>query len=189
MDALFSAPIGALLIFALRLIDVAMAIMRMILAVRGHRGLAATIGFFEVIIWLFAAGYALRHLDSWLHIVGYAGGFASGTYVGVWLEGRFALGVNVVRAIIPHKPDRSPGFRVAHLLREHGYVVTEVLGQGQESTVDILLLVVRRKDVPQVLNLLRQGDPDVFVSVEDVRSVQGGVLRPGGRKFPFLTRT
>lgn len=188
MDALFSAPIGALLIFGLRLIDVAMAIMRMILAVRGHRGLAAVIGFIEVIIWLFAAGYALKHLDSWLHIIGYAGGFSAGTYVGVWLEGRFALGLNVVRAIIPHKPDRDRGSQTARLLRDKGYVVTEVLGQGRESAVDILLFVVRRKEVPQILALLRQTAPDVFVSIEDVRSVQGGMLRPGGRKLPFLTR-
>ena len=78
MDALLAAPIGALLIFLLRIVDVSMSIMRMILAVRGHRVAAASIGFFEVLIWLVAVGAALEHLDSWLHIVGYAAGFAAG---------------------------------------------------------------------------------------------------------------
>ena len=61
MDALLAAPIGALLIFLLRIVDVSMSIMRMILAVRGHRVAAASIGFFEVLIWLVAVGAALEH--------------------------------------------------------------------------------------------------------------------------------
>lgn len=91
MDVLFAAPIGALLIFMLRIVDVSMATVRLIFIVRGARGLAAVIGFFEVLIWVVAAGHALQHLDSILHVVGYAGGFAAGSYVGVWLEGVFAM--------------------------------------------------------------------------------------------------
>ena len=63
MEVLFAAPIGALLIFLLRIVDVSMALVRMIVAVRGHRGLAASIGFFEVLIWIVAVGQALQDPD------------------------------------------------------------------------------------------------------------------------------
>jgi uncharacterized protein YebE (UPF0316 family) len=194
MDALLSAPIGALLIFALRVIDVSMAMMRMILGVRGHRVLAALIGFIEVFIWLIAVSSALKHLDSVFHIVGYAAGFATGNYVGVWLEGRFALGVSAVHAVFRKGLETDAGPVAASVLREQGYAVTEMPGRGRESDVDILNIVVQRKKVPDVLNTLHAQDPAAFVTVEEVRTTQGGYLRPrgyirpGGRKMPFLTR-
>ncbi len=187
MDELLGAPIGALIIFLLRIIDVSMAIIRMIFAVRGQRGLAAIIGFFEVLIWLIAVGSALSHLNSILHVVGYAGGFAAGNYVGVWLEGRFAIGVNVVRAIMPIKEDgSSTGKSAAKALRRDGFAVTELQGHGRENAVIILNVVVPRKRVPYVLAVINNHDAEAFVSVEEVRSTRGGDLRPGGRKTPYM---
>lgn len=192
MGAWFAAPIGALLIFLLRIVDVSMSVMRMILAVRGHRGLAAVIGFFEVLIWLIAVGNALKHLDSLYHIAGYAAGFAMGNYVGVWLEGRLSLGMNVVRAVCrtDERPDGSTsGRETAAMLRDKGYAVTEIEGRGLHSDVEILNIVVPRRRVPDVMQTIQAHDPDAFVSVEEVRSVQGGYIRPGGRKMPFLVRS
>lgn len=192
LDALFAAPLGAFLIFSLRIVDVSMSIMRMILAVRGHRGIAAAIGFFEVMLWLIAVGKALQHMDSIFHVIGYAGGFAAGNYVGVWLEGQFALGLNVVRAVCRSRVvDGIVGgaHEAAVRLREQGYAVTEISGRGRESAVDILNIVVQRKEVPQVIRLLQAHDPDAFVTVEEVRTSLGGYIRPGGRKMPFLVKT
>ena len=186
-DVLFAAPIGALLIFLLRLTDVSMAMMRMILAVRGHRGLAAFIGFFEVLIWLVAVGQALQHLHSVLHVIGYAAGFAAGNYVGVWLEGHFALGTSVVRAVFRGAPSDAAAAAV-ELLRAQHFAVTEMPGRGREGAVDILNIVVPRRQVPEVTRLIRAQDAAAFVTVEEIRATQGGYIRPAGRKMPFLTR-
>lgn len=192
LDLWFAAPVGALLIFGLRVIDVSMAVMRMILNVRGQRGVAAFIGFFEVLVWLVAVGHALQHLDSIYHVVGYAAGFAMGNYAGVWLEGKFALGLNSVRAVC--RTDDLPngstsGRETANKLREEGFAVTEVEGRGLHSNVEILSVIVPRKKVPHVMQIIQAHDPDAFVSVEEVRSTHGGYFRPGGRKFPFLVRS
>ena len=189
MEALLAAPIGALLIFLLRILDVSMSIMRMILAVRGYRGIATVIGFFEVLLWLIAVGTALQHLDSWLHIVGYAAGFATGNYVGVWLEGRFAIGISVVRAVYPHTEHAmgtTTGAAAAYSLRECGYAVTEMQGRGRESAVEILNIVVPRKRVTDVLGIVQSFEPKAFVTVEEIRATHGGYVRPGGRKLPYL---
>lgn len=178
MDALFAAPIGALIIFCLRVTDVSMSMTRMILAVRGHRGKAALIGFFEVLVWLFAVGNALKHVNSPLHLIGYAAGFATGNYVGITLESRFALGLSVVRAVFRSHPHGRGGTEAAVALREHGYAVTEMPGRGRESEVEILDVVVRRKCVPEVLRLLNTADPSAFVTVEEVNTVQGGHMNP-----------
>lgn len=190
IDIWFAAPIGALLICLLRVTDVSMAMMRMILAVRGHRVLAAAIGFVEVLIWLVAIGKALEHLNSPLHVAGYAMGFATGNYVGVWLEERFALGVNVVHAVIRRLDEGAMrdtrAVTAATRLRDVGHAVTELEGQGLHSSVDILNIVVARRNASGVVKIIREEDPEAFISIEEVRSVQGGHIRPGGRKLPFL---
>lgn len=181
MDTLFDLPYGPFVIFFIRVIDVSMAVVRMILAVRGRRGLAAVIGFFELLLWLMAAGNALKHLDSWMHVVGYAGGFAVGNYTGVWIEQRLALGLNSVRAVL-----RFDGSDIAQKLREAGFAVTVMAGTGMGGSLEILHLIVPRSKVEGLLRRLHELAPDAFISVEEVRSTYGGYIRPGGRKTPSI---
>lgn len=191
MAALFATPLGALLIFGLRVVDVSLATLRMIFSVRGYRWLCAGIGFVEVLIWVVAAGHTLQHLDSVLHLVCYAGGFGAGSYVGVWLEGRFALGYQIVRAIYRRPDAGGPGEApdAAAELRARGFAVTEVSGRGRDDDVGILEAVVRRRDAPGVVSVLEAHLPGVFLTVEELRSVHGGTLRPAGRKAPALARS
>ncbi len=190
MDALFAAPVGALLIFFLRMTDVSMATFRMLIAVRGHRIIAALIGFFEVLVWILAVGHALQHLDSWLHVVGYAGGFAMGNYVGITIADRFMPRLRVVRAVFRAKTNAAGEMawqRAADQLRRNGYAVTEVTGRGRESTVEILNIVAPGKEVKEIIQVLRTYDQEAFISVEETQSMVGGYIRPGGRKWPFPT--
>lgn len=98
--------------------------------------------------------------------------------------------MNVVRAVIrrPKGEEKAPNaVRAARLLRSEGYAVTEIEGRGLRSYVDILNVVTPRRRVPNVIRIIREQDPNTFLSVEEVRSVEGGYVRPGGRKLPFLT--
>src|SRR5437763_756378 len=99
VDVLFASPWGALLIFGLRIVDVSCDTMRVIFAIRGKRGIAAGLGFVQALVWIFAVGNAVKHLDSILHVFGYAGGYAMGTYVGVSLEQAIAYGVATIRIV------------------------------------------------------------------------------------------
>lgn len=173
MQALFDLPYGPLVIFLMRTVDVSMGTMRMIALMRGNRLLAAGIGFVEVTIWVFAAGQALQHLDSAFHIVGYAGGFAAGSYLGVTLERWIGLGTVIVRVIVPDTQDGT----LAAALREDGYIVTEVNGYGRDGPVDILNAVVKRKDARTFVQTVETRTPQAFVTVEEVRSAQS-LLRP-----------
>lgn len=193
MDALLAAPVGALIIFALRIIDVSMGTLRLILGVRGYRIQAATIGFCEVLLWLFAVGVVLQHLHSPYHIIGYASGFATGNFVGIWLEERFALGINVVRATFRACPSGGTGgeaaaHRAAEALRRAGFAVTELDGRGREHPVCILNVVAERKQVPKVIDLVQAYDGKAFITVEEVRATRGGYFQRGASRLPFLGR-
>ena len=169
MDALFASPYGALLIFCLRIIDVSCDTMRVLFTVRGKRGIAGVLGFFQALIWIFAVGTAIKHLDSWMHILGYAAGYATGTMVGITIEQAVAYGVSTVRII-----SRDGGVEIAEALRECGYGVTEFGGFGREGPVEIVNSVVHRNDLDQVMAIVDKFDKDAFVTVEDPKILRGG---------------
>jgi hypothetical protein len=79
-----------------------MATARMILIVRNQQVLVPILGFFEVLIWVLAVGVVVQHLTSPLHLLGYAGGFATGNLVGLVIEERLALGVATVQTVVQH---------------------------------------------------------------------------------------
>lgn len=187
METLLASPIGALIIFGLRIIDVSMGTVRVIIGVRGYRIQAAAIGFVEILIWIFAVGAALQHLTSVFHIVGYAGGFAVGNFIGIWLEGQFALGINVVHATYRRDSSGdgpSTGQQAAEALRNHGFAVTELEGRGRAHPVRILNVVSERKQIDDIIDIMHAHDPDVFVTVEEVRATRGGYFRAAPWSFP-----
>ena len=177
IELVFAGPWGPLLIFVLRIVDVSLATTRMLLAVRGQRALVPLIGFFEVMIWLFAAGSAIQYLDSPFHVIGYAAGFAAGNAVGLWVEEKLALGLATVRIISEHG-----GVEVADALREAGFGVTEFAGQGRQGVVEVVFTAARRAEVPRILRLIDLWASDSFVTVEEPRSVHRGWMMQKRRK-------
>lgn len=176
MDAVFASGWGPLAIFALRIVDVSLSTLRVLLSVRGVRWVVPLIGFFEVLVWIFAVGNAIRHLDSPWHLLGYAAGFATGSFVGMWLEGKMALGLATVRVMSQHG-----GVEIAEALRDRGFGVTEFAGHGREGRVEVVYAVTRRRDLPTVMEQVALWDPGAFVTVEEPRAVQRGLV-PGMRK-------
>jgi uncharacterized protein YebE (UPF0316 family) len=177
MEALLTSFWGPLLIFFMRVVDVSLATVRMLLIMRNARIWAPIIGFFEVLIWLVAAGTAIQHLDSLWHVLGYAGGFAAGNFVGLLLEERLAFGFAAVQVFT-----RSHGPELAESLRTFGHGVTQLTGMGREGPVDLVLSVVKRRDLPAVNALVQDLVPDSFVSVEAPTTIHRGWLFPKRRK-------
>jgi uncharacterized protein YebE (UPF0316 family) len=175
MMELLAGPIGPVLIFFLRIIDVSMGTMRLVLVTRGARTPASLLGFGEVLVWILAAGTAVLNLTSPLHVMGYAGGFAAGTWVGMWLEEKFPLGTAMVQAFC-----RDPGSGVAEALRGLGIGVTEMQAEGLGGPVEVVSTIVHRQIVPRVIDTIEMRDPDAFITVFDARVRRGW--------FPSLQR-
>ena len=171
LDAVFASPIGALVIFCLRIVDVSFDTMRVLLAVRGKRFIAAVLGFFQALIWIFAVATAIRYVDSLWHVLGYAGGYATGTFVGITIERMVAYGLATVRIVSPHS-----GVEIAEALRERGYGVTEFGGFGREGAVEIVNSVVQRAHLDEVVRIVESYDSGAFVTVEELSVLRGGSL-------------
>lgn len=168
--------LGATLIFLARVVNVAMATVRMLLSMRGQKGLAVVIGFFESMIFVLAIGQVLQNIGNIWNLLGYCGGFAVGTLVGMEIEERLALGYVTVRIM-----SRQNGDEITQALRQGGYGVTESIGRGMVGKVCIIDTVIKRKDIPTVTDLINRADDRAFITIEDASRVHRGYIQPRQR--------
>ena len=168
-----------LLIFLARVADVTIGTMRTIVIFKGYRALAALLGFFEIMIWLHAAGQVFRNLDTWYLGVAYAAGFAVGNVAGSWVEAKLAMGLELVR-ILGHDPRRD----MAGRLRSLGYEVVSLQGVANATEpVEILMITDRRRRVPQLLRTVASIDPGAVCTVNDVKQPSKGMTSRPRRAF------
>ncbi|MDX9754277.1 MAG: DUF2179 domain-containing protein [bacterium] len=166
---LIGIPLMAYLIFLARICDVSLGTMRIVFISRGYRSAAAILGFFEVSIWIVAVGQVIRNVNTPILMLAYAGGYAAGSYLGILIESKMRLG-NVILRIIT-KTDAS---QMIEFLHSHHYGVTKVTAEGTEGRVHLIFMVLRRKYLSSVLDIVKEYHPRAFLSIEDVREVQEG---------------
>jgi uncharacterized protein YebE (UPF0316 family) len=163
---------GLLLIFFARLLDVSLGTFRILLLVRGKKTHAAVTAFFESGIYLVALGYVLQGgITSPLQIVAYAGGFAAGNYLGVFLESKLLSSFVLVEVITP---ETEPVLALVETLREEGFGTTVIHGEGKTGNRLILKILCQRSEIPNIADEVGNVG---FVFVSDVRSVWGGHFR------------
>jgi uncharacterized protein YebE (UPF0316 family) len=160
-----------IIIFIARISDVTLGTLRIIFISRGRRNLAPILGFFEVLIWIVVIGQLVQNLHSASAYVAYAGGFAAGNFVGLWLEDRIAIGTYILRVMIS-----EGGELLAEKIHQAGFGVTQVEGKGAVSSVKILYTIVKRKHVSQVMKIIHNSNPNAFVTIEEVRSTEKGIF-------------
>ncbi|MCU0433749.1 MAG: DUF2179 domain-containing protein [Bacteroidia bacterium] len=180
-DDLFNWVILPLLIFISRLGDVTLATLRNIFISKGFRTIVPFVGFFEVLIWLIAMKQVMSQANNVAAYLAWAFGFAAGTYVGMRIEERLALGTQVIR-IITNQLSQD----LIDALRNANHGITVVDAEGAKGPVKMIFTVVKRANVPDVIDILEKHQPNAFFSVEDVRNAHHGVFRNSQRKLNLV---
>lgn len=163
MELSVALLIKCVLIFLARIGDVSLGTLRTVVVMQGRRGLSWLLGFFEVLIWVFAVSAVISNLNHPLLAISYALGFATGNYVGLTIEQWWAPGRQVVRVF------SRIGREMAERLRADGYGVTLFTGEGRDGPVNSLYIQTARRGADALTDLAREIDPACFYVVEDVR--------------------
>lgn len=165
---------GALpaMIFCARILDVSMDTLRVACIARGIKPLAAILGMIQVSIWLVAITSTMRHLHNPACFLAYALGFGAGTWVGLLLEERLALGHIIVRTIVPAGAGADD---LVAALRGFGFGTTVLEGEGSQGPVEILFTVADRRHRQVITQLITNFDHDVFFTVEEIRGAHQGI--------------
>ncbi|MEZ5072168.1 MAG: DUF2179 domain-containing protein [Bacteroidales bacterium] len=154
------------LIMLARIVDVSLDTIRVIMVAKGYRNKAPFVGFFQVLIWIITITRIMAHLEIWTAYIGYATGFAIGTYVGMKIEEKLALGYELIRVIT--RTDAAPLIRD---LMQEGHQVTYVDGEGRDGKVGILFIILKRSRSKDIVQRIKQFNPNAFYTIEDVRFV------------------
>ncbi len=160
-----------LIIFFSRVCDVSLGTLRHVFISKGFRTIVPLLGFFEVLIWIIVVAQVMKNLNNIACYLAWAGGFATGTYVGLLIEERLALGLQVIRIITNQNYDQ-----LLKALKQGNHGITVVDGQGAVGPVKMIFTIIRRKNVHTVSKLIREYNPTAFYSIEDIKDASQGVF-------------
>ncbi|MEW6468920.1 MAG: DUF2179 domain-containing protein [Bacteroidota bacterium] len=174
----YSWVVLPLLIFASRICDVTLGTVRHVFVARGIKNLAPVLGFFEVLIWIVVVKQVMSGAENWACYVAWAGGFACGNYVGLLLEEKLAIGLQVIRIITNQNCDE-----LIAQLRASNHGVTIVEAMGAKGPVKMVFTIIQRKHVDDVAAMIHGLNPGAFYSVEDIRDSSYGVFSRNNRSY------
>lgn len=160
-----------LIIFFSRVCDVSLGTLRHVFISKGFRTIVPVLGFFEVLIWIIVVAQVMKNLNNVACYLAWAGGFATGTYVGLRIEERLALGLQVIRIITNQNCD---DLLIALKKADHG--VTIVDAKGSAGAVKMIFTIIKRKNVESVIQQINKYNPTAFYSIEDIRDASQGVF-------------
>lgn len=157
-----------LVIFASRATDVSLGTLRSVLANKGMKKMVPIIGFFEVLFWLFAISTVMKNLSNFMCYLGWAGGYATGIYIGLSIEERLAIGTQVIRVFT-----QEDITKLIATLVDKNYSYTVLDGEGKKGAVKLIFIVVKRKNVKDVTEIIHRFSPNAFYSIEDIKRAKG----------------
>lgn len=174
----YSWVILPLIILFSRVGDVTLGTLRHVMMARGQKNIAPILGFFEVLIWIIVVSQIMKQANNFACYIGWAGGFALGNYIGLLIEERIALGLQIIR-IISHQDCREMIIK----LQSENHGITVIDAQGAKGPVKVILTVAKRKNIEEIVNIIRQYNPEAFYSIEDIRDVSRGVFTGNNRSL------
>ena len=155
-----------------KIVEISIQSLKTCMMVKGQRMKAAALGFVECVIWGLVISTIIGTLgDNMLLLLFYCVGYATGLFVGSSIENKIALGTSSLELIAN---DDSTEKITAYLKEgKRGYTVFE--GHGSVDKMNMILIVLPRREAPAVLKDIRRlCDGRVFVVASEVSKYAGG---------------
>jgi uncharacterized protein YebE (UPF0316 family) len=159
-------------VFFVRITDVTMGTFRTILTVKAKPIQASMIGFIEVLIWFLVVKEALNTDSNSIFVaISYAGGFATGTYLGGKLSQKFISGNSSLQVITKNR-------KIIDVISGSGYGVTVIDAKGYNDSKKYMLLIeVNNKNLKDIKNIIKKLDKQAFIIVTETKLVQNGYIK------------
>ena len=159
-------------VFFVRITDVTMGTFSTILTVKAKPIQASMIGFIEVLIWFLVVKEALNTDSNSIFVaIAYAGGFATGTFLGGKLSQKFISGNSSLQVITKNK-------KIIDVISGSGYGVTVIDAKGYNDAKKYMLLIeVNNKNIGDVKNIIKKLDKQAFIIITETKLVQNGDIK------------
>jgi len=162
-------------IFAARIVDVSLGTLRTVFFVKGKTFEPFIIAFFEVLIWYAVAREALNtDGNAVLVAISYAGGYATGTFIGSKLSKILVKGVVGVQIIVKENSNE-----LINKLRNAGYAISiiELKNDYEGKNKDMLYIQVNNNKLKELTKIIKEYDDNAFIVVNETKIVQNGFIK------------
>ncbi len=182
-NTVFSYIIMPLLIFLARVCDVSINTLRVMFVLNGKKTIAPILGFFEALIWLLAISQIIQNIENPLSYIAFSGGFAAGTYFGMVIEEKLAIGRVLVRVITV-----EPIPELIEFMKDRNYRFTSVGAEGRYGKVNLLFTVMKRDLLHEFIGKVKTFNDKAFYTIESVKRISEDDLNIMEDKPKFTTR-
>lgn len=167
------------LVFVGRIINNMFTTIKVIILNRGERVNAALLTLLQTGLFIVITGTVLAGLTTdYLRIVFYVAGGMIGNYLGSTIEGKIALGLSSIQVIVPqdNMVGGSMAETLADKLRDEGFAVTILDGEGELCKRDVLLLHLKRKRTQKAKAIIHKFLSNAVIVENEVKMMDGGYL-------------
>ncbi|MBR7185242.1 MAG: DUF2179 domain-containing protein [Clostridia bacterium] len=161
-----------LIVCAAKIVEITIQSLKTCMMVKGQRLKAAGLGFLECTIWGLVISTIISTLgDNLFLLLFYCVGYATGLFLGSTIEGKIALGTSNLELIA----NDANTEKIVDYLRAQNRGYTVFAGHGSTDKMNMILIVLPRRDMPRALREIRAlCENRVFVVASDVSKYAGG---------------
>lgn len=159
------------LILVIQLVYVPTFTMRTIFLVRGQSKIAASLGFFESLIYVFGLTIVLSGDKDVITMIIYAAGYGIGILIGTAIERKLAYGYMTMQVNIENNNEE-----LISKLRKEGYGVTVYEGSGRDTRRYKLEILMKRNKQSDLFDLIEKYEPRAFIVAYEPTQFKGGFL-------------
>ncbi len=161
-----------LMVCAAKIVEITIQSLKTCMMVKGQRLKAAGLGFLECTIWGLVVSTIIGTLGNDLRLLFfYCIGYATGLFLGSTIEGKIALGTSNLE-IMANEENTE---KILKYLKERNKGFTVFEGQGAKDKMNMIFIVLPRKESTRVLkDIRRECDNKIFVVASEVSKYAGG---------------
>lgn len=161
-----------LIVCAAKIVEITIQSLKTCMMVKGERLKAAGLGFVECVIWGLVISTIIGTLGDNLFLLAfYCLGYSAGLFIGATLENKIALGTSSLELIA----DDENTEKITAYLHEKSRGYTVFAGQGSKNKMNMILIVLPRRDAHVVVREIRKlCDNNVFAVVDEISKYAGG---------------
>jgi uncharacterized protein YebE (UPF0316 family) len=159
-------------IFFAKVAEISIQSIKLVFLVKNQRLKATMLAFTECMIWGFVVSGIITSLkENLFWLFAYCLGYASGVYFGSIIQEKMAIGTVSIQLIAKSSKLKT----ITDYLVEKHYGYTILDGHGYNTTSNLVIIVVKRKDEKSVLkDITNLCGNDIFVISSEVSNTLGG---------------
>lgn len=152
------------LIFVAKVIENALATLRLIVVANGKKMAGAILNFIISLVWIISTGLVVVNIQKDpFKVFFFALGSFIGSYFGSFIEEKMAMGSNMLLAIT-----KSPYTeKIQNQLQQNQYAYHTI----QSNDEDILMIMIARKKRNDLLKIMKNIDQNIIIISENARQL------------------